>query len=115
MDAGIFEKETVQMESWNSFRDCVKDITEQRGQRQPPWGVRERNCRVVSTVGRALACPPACGKQNGTEPDARADVASNKSQSCGQTLRRNGKAISHLFPPPGHHVSGRDSYMNEGE
>lgn len=52
----------------NSFRDCVKDITEQRGQRQPPWGCsRRRNCRWSPQLGEH--CLPSClWEQNGTEP-----------------------------------------------
>ena len=52
----------------NSFRDCVKDITEQRGQRQPSRGrTRRRNCRGSPQLGQR--CLPSClWEQNGTEP-----------------------------------------------
>ena len=48
------------------FRDYVKDITEQRGQRQTSRGrSRRRNCRGSPQLGQH--CLPSClWEQNGT-------------------------------------------------
>ena len=75
----------------NSFRDCVKDITEQRAEAATLGVFEEKKLQVVSTVGRALPALLPVGTEWNRTRMPRADVASNKSQSCGQTLRRSGK------------------------
>ena len=109
----------------NSFRDCVKDITEQRGQRQPRQGRSRRNCRWSPQLGQhcLLSClssedraSEVCGNRMEQNQDASGWRCLWQESRLWPGPQKKWKVagISHLFPSPGHLVSGRDSYMNEG-